>query len=137
MYALKKHHYYAITTIIEAVSNVVLSILLAPKYGIIGVALGTAIPMLIVKVFVMPVYMSRIVGINILTYLKPFVTPCILAGFMIVLSHILGAFKLLGECKPIVFLGCGILAGLFFLVVVLVITRMINQWLTCEKRSQA
>lgn len=137
MYALKKHHYYAIATIIEAVANVVLSILLAPKYGIIGVALGTAIPMLIVKVFVMPVYMSRIVGINILSYLKPFVTPCILAGFMIVLSHILGAFKFLGECKPIVFLGCGILTGLFFLVVVLVITRMINQWLTCEKRSQA
>ena len=137
MYALKKHHYYAIATIIEAVANVVLSILLAPKYCIIGVALGTLIPMLIVKVFVMPVYMSRIVGINIMSYLKPFAIPCMLAGLMIALSHILGAFEFLSECTLIVFLSCGIVAGLVFLAVTLVITQMIKPWLTFEKRSQA
>ena len=41
-----KHKFYAITSVIEGICNVVLSIILLKKYGIVGVALGTAIPML-------------------------------------------------------------------------------------------
>ena len=136
MFGLKKHHYYAIATIIEAVANVVLSILLAPKYGIVGVALGTMIPMLIIKILVMPVYMSKIVGISILSYLKPFVIPATLAGLMVVLSHAIGALEFLDKCKPIVFLGCGIVAGLIFLAAVFVITWRIGLPLVYTERRR-
>ena len=137
MYALNKHRYYAVATMIEAIANVTLSILLVSRYGIIGVALGTAIPMLIIKVLVMPIYVSRVVGVSILSYAKPFMIPSILAGLMVVLSHIMGASEFLDKCKPIVFLGCGIVAGLLFLTVVFVITRMIDLRLACEKGRQA
>ena len=137
MYALKKHHYYAVATIIEAVANIVISILLAPRYGIIGVAIGTMIPALILKMIVMPVYMSKIMSIRIISYLKPLVTPCILAGLMIVLANILGVFEFLDECRPIVFLLCGITTGLGFLITSYLLSQIINPWLTDEKTGQA
>jgi len=90
MYALKKHHFYAAVTIIEAIANVILSILLAPKYGIIGVALGTAIPMLVVKLFVQPIYISGISGITIWNYAKPFILPATMAFIMVILAYNLG-----------------------------------------------
>lgn len=70
MYALNKHRYYAAATMAEAIANVTLSILLAPRYVIIGVAMGTAIPMILVKFFVQPIYVARIVNIRLRDYTK-------------------------------------------------------------------
>lgn len=90
MYALKKHHYYAFYTIIEAVANLSLSIILVHKYGIIGVAMGTMIPKLIIKIIVMPVYVSRISGVALLDYLKP-ILPSVTASIsMILLGYCVG-----------------------------------------------
>lgn len=68
--SINKHLVIAIAQIIEAMANLTLSILLAPQYGIMGVALGTAIPMIIVKLFVQPIYITRIMKINIFHYYK-------------------------------------------------------------------
>jgi O-antigen/teichoic acid export membrane protein len=87
LYALNKHHYYAAATIIEAVGNLLLSIFLASRYGMVGVALGTLIPMMLIKVFVMPVYVSRIVGIEVLSYLRPMLAPALVASGMCLLVH--------------------------------------------------
>lgn len=70
MYALNKHRYYAVVTMIEAIANILLSILLARQYGIIGVALGTAIPMILIKFFVQPIYVSRIIELRLREYAK-------------------------------------------------------------------
>ena len=70
MYALNKHRYYAAVTIVEAIANVALSILLAPRYGIFGVAMGTAIPMTVVKIFIQPIYVSRLVALRLRDYVK-------------------------------------------------------------------
>ena len=75
MYSINKHHYYAFFTILEALANLSLSIFLAGQYGIIGVAMGTAIPMIIMKCFIMPVYVSRIIDISLSEYLKSFIKP--------------------------------------------------------------
>lgn len=94
MYALNKHRFYAAATITEAVTNVLLSIMLAPRYGILGVALGTAIPMISVKFFVQPVYVSRIVGIRLRDYAKAiapaFGTSLIILVVVYVLRHFSG-----------------------------------------------
>lgn len=68
VYALKKHYLFAAASIVEGIANVALSILLAPRYGILGVAIGTAVPMLVIKVFVQPIYISRVIGISLLQY---------------------------------------------------------------------
>ena len=90
MYALNKHHFYAIVTVIEAIANLILSILLVSKYGIIGVALGTAIPMLIVKIFVQPIYVSRIIDITIVDYVKPIIPSVIISFTMVLLANNIG-----------------------------------------------
>ncbi len=80
MYALNKHYLYAIATIIEGIANFSLSIVLVLRYGTIGAAFGSLIPMLIVKILVMPVYVSRVAGISVLDYVRPMVPPCLVAA---------------------------------------------------------
>ena len=90
MRALNKHHLYALVTIIEGVANVVLSIALAYRYGIVGVALGTAIPMAVVKLVVQPIYVSRLVGIPLATYLRPFLLPGLVAAVTVTIGWQIG-----------------------------------------------
>src|SRR5208283_4036230 len=54
LYGLNKHKYLSFLLIIEAVFNLAISVVLAKPLGIVGVALGTAIPDVIVNLFVLP-----------------------------------------------------------------------------------
>ena len=83
MYALNKHKFYAIVTIIEALANLILSLILVSRYGIIGVALGTFFSMIIVKVIVMPLYVTKVANVSLYDYCTP-----ILFHFIIALSII-------------------------------------------------
>jgi O-antigen/teichoic acid export membrane protein len=87
LYALNKHKKYAIATIIEAVFNVALSLLLISKYGIIGVAIGTAIPMLVSKIFIMPIYASKAIEIPLSIYLKPSIWPAATSMLIVILAY--------------------------------------------------
>lgn len=49
----------------EALSNIILSIILVKTMGIIGVALGTAIPQIIIYVFVYPVVFHRVIKADV------------------------------------------------------------------------
>jgi O-antigen/teichoic acid export membrane protein len=62
-YAVSKHKYLAAINVAEAVLNVVLSVALAKPYGIVGVALGTAIPLLFFRIVVIPMYIGRFIGL--------------------------------------------------------------------------
>jgi O-antigen/teichoic acid export membrane protein len=77
LYGISKHKFFAIWNSIEGTANLILSVILAKKYGIVGVALGTAIPMVIVKLFVQPCYTCRIININIRTYYTTVFFPVI------------------------------------------------------------
>jgi len=65
---ISKPKFYAYVLIVEAVANLIISVILAPIYGIEGVALGTTIPLIIVNTIVVPVYMCRVLQINIFHY---------------------------------------------------------------------
>lgn len=69
LYATNNHRFYAMANVSEALANVVLSILLVHRYGILGVALGTCIPMCVVKVFAQPVYVSYLCKISLQQYI--------------------------------------------------------------------
>lgn len=68
LYGLSKHHYFAVAHPIEAALNFGLSIWLAHYYGIYGVALGTAVPMIIFRLAVQPRFVCRTVGLNLREY---------------------------------------------------------------------
>lgn len=68
LYGISKHHYYAIANTCEGVLNLILSIILVHYYGIYGVAIGTAIEMMIFKLLIQPVFTSRAIGLPIYQY---------------------------------------------------------------------
>jgi O-antigen/teichoic acid export membrane protein len=65
---VSRHRYLAYQTIIEGAANLALSIYWAHFYGMIGVALGTLVPMVVAKLFVQPVYVCRSAGISLSQY---------------------------------------------------------------------
>jgi len=68
LYGISKHKLFAIANMMEGVTNLILSIILVRKFGLIGVALGTAIPMVIVKLFIQPIYACRAIKLSIRKY---------------------------------------------------------------------
>jgi O-antigen/teichoic acid export membrane protein len=65
-----KHGTWAVVTLIEGISNVMLSIILVRPYGIVGDSLGTTIPLLCSMIFFLPWHVCRRLGITIGTYLR-------------------------------------------------------------------
>lgn len=63
-----KHKMTSMFSVSEGVVNLLLSIVLVKKFGIVGVAIGTAIPIFIISAFVMPVYVCNTFGINKTVY---------------------------------------------------------------------
>ena len=70
LYGVSRHKVYALLNWIEGAANLGLSILLARRYGIVGVALGTAIPMICIKLLVQPVYVCRVAEISYPEYVR-------------------------------------------------------------------
>jgi O-antigen/teichoic acid export membrane protein len=123
LYALNKHYAYAIATIIEGVMNLALSIVLVHQYGMIGVAFGTLIPLLLIKVLIMPFYVSRIAGLSILDYLRPFLTPCVIAVVMALAGYGLGIVT--RNATTLRYLLCaGTIAGTVYVGIWYGITRL-------------
>jgi O-antigen/teichoic acid export membrane protein len=65
---ISKHKGAVPAILLEGLSNVVLSIALVRSYGVIGVALGTALPNLATNLFFWPWYIRRTFGIRPVTY---------------------------------------------------------------------
>jgi O-antigen/teichoic acid export membrane protein len=63
-----KHRYLAYQTIAEGVANLGLSIYWARSYGMIGVAMGTLVPMFIAKIILQPAYVCRAAGVPLAKY---------------------------------------------------------------------
>jgi O-antigen/teichoic acid export membrane protein len=70
LFGTGKHGKLAIITLIEGATNLVLSILLVRPYGIIGDALGTAIPLAGTFIFFMPYHLCSRLRLRVSTYLR-------------------------------------------------------------------
>jgi O-antigen/teichoic acid export membrane protein len=85
---IARHGYTAYVTIFEAAANLALSIILVRKYGIIGVAVGTLVPMLCTNLVIIPWYACRATGLSMRRFFKQGVlVPCIPACFFGVLLY--------------------------------------------------
>lgn len=78
LYGLSKHKYYAISNTIEGLANLILSVILVRKYGIYGVALGTAVPMFVMKIFIQPLYICKIIGLSYKKFYIELMQPIVL-----------------------------------------------------------
>src|SRR5207244_12521742 len=64
---------------VECVSNLILSIFLVRPYGIIGDAVGSAIPLSFTMLFFLPVHLCRQLGIRLRTFIREAYTLPLLA----------------------------------------------------------
>jgi O-antigen/teichoic acid export membrane protein len=70
LFGISKHKAWAWVVLVEGVANLVLSIALVRRYGILGDALGTAIPLACSMLFFLPHYLCNLLGIKLGVYIK-------------------------------------------------------------------
>ncbi|MCK4462560.1 MAG: polysaccharide biosynthesis C-terminal domain-containing protein, partial [candidate division Zixibacteria bacterium] len=65
LFGIGKHRLLLVILAVEAVANIALSLVLVFKIGILGVALGTAIPQIIIYSFVYPIAYHRVLKASV------------------------------------------------------------------------
>lgn len=70
LYATFEHRYYTYINLAEGIINLVFSIALARPMGILGVALGTLIGAVVVRVVVQPIIVCKVTKISFSIYMK-------------------------------------------------------------------
>jgi O-antigen/teichoic acid export membrane protein len=85
--AIYKHPFDAKWNTIEAVINVALTIALIPRFGIIGAAFGTAIPVIVTKGVILPRYVCAEIGVPIARYLAAVGRPLVVASTVNVVTY--------------------------------------------------
>jgi O-antigen/teichoic acid export membrane protein len=89
-----RHRAYGIWTLGEGVANLVLSIIWARRYGIVGVALGTAVPLLTVKLTLQPWYVTRVLDMSLGKYFgKALARPLATCGLFLGLCGVISGFQ--------------------------------------------
>ena len=91
--AVGRHRAYGIWTLGEGFANLLLSIIWAHQYGIIGVALGTAVPLIVVKLTLQPWYVTRVLGISLSEYAeKTLARPLAVCMLFLAFCALIGGF---------------------------------------------
>jgi len=86
LYNISKHRFLAYAGVAEGLLNLGLSLLLVNTYGMLGVALGTAVPMIVIRLAIQPVYACRTTGISLSRYYINTLIPCAAIAFASLLS---------------------------------------------------
>jgi O-antigen/teichoic acid export membrane protein len=76
LWGMAKHRTWAWVVLVEGTANLILSVVLVRPYGILGDAIGTAIPLACSMIFFLPIHLCRLLGIKLRTYLyRAFALP--------------------------------------------------------------
>ncbi len=127
LYVRSRQKILAAWTLAEGLVNLGLSIYWARQYGILGVALGTTVPMLIVRLGVQPFYTLRVLGISWADYLvKSFLRPAVVTAAAIALATITGLAR--HPATKLGFTGILLALGLLFFV--------LSYWIVFDGRER-
>jgi O-antigen/teichoic acid export membrane protein len=96
LYGMNRHQVLSWARVIEGFANLVLSILLVRHYGVVGVALGTALPFLCMNVLFLPAHVCRILDVPLFDYIRQaYLAPLLLCAPMtaalVLLQHLFRA----------------------------------------------
>ena len=81
LYVRSRHKALAAWTLGEGIANLALSIYWSRQYGILGVALGTMVPMLVIRLGIQPFYTLRVMHVTWSEYLsKAFLRPTLVTA---------------------------------------------------------
>lgn len=82
LFATFKHRFYTYINWAEGVLNVIFSVALARRFGILGVAMGTLIGSVVVRVIVQPWWVCRVSGRSYLGYMSFLGKNVLRSGFL-------------------------------------------------------
>jgi len=86
-----RHRVLASVLLIEGVVNLLLSLFLTPRFGIVGAAWGTAIPLVCTSLFFLPQHLCRLLNIPLRDFLsRAYRLPLVLCALPTVLLSVLG-----------------------------------------------
>ena len=119
MFGLDKHHFMAVTSLIELVVIVGCSVWLAQDYGATGVAAATAAGMILTKVLVQPIYIARLLKMDLRSYLTPIASPAGSALIIGISGWWLGMPKFLMQCSFLMWIVAGSLTAAIYVVLTL------------------
>jgi O-antigen/teichoic acid export membrane protein len=125
LYALNMHKYYAMAIAVETAAIIGLSIILTPAYGLIGIALGITIPLLVMRFFQM-IYTSYVAGVKLFEYIKAIGLPFVISAITVLMAFSLGVITNYREFSVAV----SILYGIVFIVVIAVFSLSISDSVT-------
>jgi hypothetical protein len=100
----------------EALANVALSVALVRPFGIYGVCLGTAIPMVLVRGIAFPIVVKKELGIGVLRYYRTHLPTMAISA---VYSIVIIAARFIPIHGFLSLIAAGVANTLFFAVLVL------------------
>jgi O-antigen/teichoic acid export membrane protein len=105
LYGTSRHKLLAIFNSVEAGANLGLSLLLVRRYGMVGVALGTTIPITINTLLLIPVYVCRISKIDYFEYVKQLFGMVVVASASMILPAVLSLRYAAPNYKSLLMVG--------------------------------
>lgn len=117
LYGLAKHQVVAGIRLGEAVVNLTMSVILVQIYGLIGVAIGTLVPHVVIAAIVLPKLLPRLLAVDVGTYYRntylrpllasvPFWLACLAIDRKLAPASFLTFAGTVAAAMPIYFLPC-------------------------------
>lgn len=106
LFGISRHKALAAMNCLEGVANLALSLVLVRKYGLIGVAVGTLIPMVVVKGFIQPVYTCRVSGVPLRVYLREVGRTAAVVAASLLLPGFVGSYLAQPSYPALALAGC-------------------------------
>lgn len=79
---LDKHRYLLIVLVLEVLVKVILAVLLIKPYGLIGMAIATAFPQLVLYTTIYPNYVAKVLGISYWRGMRPVLQSGLIAALV-------------------------------------------------------
>ena len=89
IYGMGQHHRLTTLNGLEGLANLVLSIVLVRQFGLLGVALGTGIPLIVTQLVFVSRVVGRLTGIDTFRYVVRRIAVPTLCGFALGIAQIL------------------------------------------------
>ena len=120
LYGISRHDIIAKLRILEASANLLLSVVLVQTMGIVGVALGTAIPHILIMGIALPLFVRRTLNFSVFDYVlniyirplvasTPFVVTCLAVKTLLPSMTLLGFMLKVGLTIPVYLIGIWLL----------------------------
>ena len=125
LYAQAKQHIYALSTVAEAILNLILSIILVKKHGILGVAIGTMVASIIVNGVVFPTACCLAMRANFIRYWAAVLHGMATSAVLVVLPIIL--MNNFAAANYAVLVLMGVISGFLYIPPALVLGMTRNE----------